>query len=492
MKDFKKNIAVIAVSAAIVTSSASIAANNQTLKINVTGSNVGTGLLLEWDAPEGVATRYTVFCRPKVGDPKQTIANTTSLSYMVDNPSCEQYSVRAVALGPVSNYTVQSSDAGGGGSTGGDNLPQWSADNLSYAGSFRVAKAVSGEGDSAYSHGQITVNDGTLYLVGHPNQDAIFAHTMPSPVADVSNSDLPIAERSQPGAPVIERAPSGNPDGLDYITGMQIINGKFIVNAHNWYDAGGTATDTTLILDTPSNLAGSEVSGFFKLPGGPKSGGWITPVPAEWKSAIGSDYLAGYSMVTSIASRHSIGPSAHAVNSSDIFSATASNPSIKTDRLMEFDLSNPLSGDLNNTSGENDLWTMLSKAIYGFIVPGTSTYLTIGSSGGHRSGVGYKITQSDGNLCGGYCAFDASDYDNYYWAFDVNDLIDAKKGLVDPHAIRPYSYGILDMPEISNGGISGASFDSNTGTLYISESYADTTQSRYSFLPFIHAYKVNP
>ena len=83
------------------------------------------------------------------------------------------------------------------------------------------------------------------------------------------------------------------------------------------------------------------------------------------------------------------------------------------------------------------LWNFLSKARFGFIAPGTSTFVVLGETGGTRSGIGYKITQDNGNLCGGYCAYDHDDDDNAFWLFDVNDILAAD----DVHLPRPYAFG---------------------------------------------------
>ena len=53
-------------------------------------------------------------------------------------------------------------------------------------------------------------------------------------------------------------------------------------------------------------------------------------------------------------------------------------------------------------------------------------------------GIGYELVQEDGNQCGGLCAFGPSIYYNYYWMFDINEILFA-------HTVsrtRPYVYGI--------------------------------------------------
>ena len=90
---------------------------------------------------------------------------------------------------------------------------------------------------------------------------------------------------------------------------------------------------------------------------------------------------------------------------------------ILTDSLMDFSLKHPIVPDQYNKSLKNNLWTELSAAHYGFIIPNTSSYLVIGKSGGHNSGIGYKITQDNGRECGGPCSVKAGDSYNYFWFF---------------------------------------------------------------------------
>jgi hypothetical protein len=160
---------------------------------------------------------------------------------------------------------------------------------------------------------------------------------------------------------------------------------------------------------------------------------------------------------------------------------------IQTTTLLDYSLSHPLHADLSNDSRTNALWTHLSRATYGLVVPGTRTYLVLGSSGGHVSGVGYKITQDDGTLCGGYCSYAADDNYTYYWAYDVDDLIAVRQGTLAPHAARPYELGQLPVP-FPTREIGGGAFDASSGTLYLTLQRADREQGTYANPPVVAAY----
>jgi hypothetical protein len=115
------------------------------------------------------------------------------------------------------------------------------------------------------------------------------------------------------------------------------------------------------------------------------------------------------------------------------YSATAHlNFAYSTELREEFDSVDP-------NSAASPLWNILTDGYFGFFVPGTKTFAVIGSSGGVHSGIGYEITQTNGNLCGGYCSVEPDDNYNYYWLYDVDEILSAEN-LADP---RPYAYGQL-------------------------------------------------
>lgn len=110
-------------------------------------------------------------------------------------------------------------------------------------------------------------------------------------------------------------------------------------------------------------------------------------------------------------------------------------------------------------------WNFLAKARCGFIACGTSTLVVLGRIGGVQSGLGYKITQDNGNLCGGHCAYRHDDAAHTYWMFDVNDIFAAE----ETHLPQPYAYGTWDVPFDAGGqhSVIGGTFDAATSTLYL-------------------------
>ena len=133
------------------------------------------------------------------------------------------------------------------------------------------------------------------------------------------------------------------------------------------------------------------------------------------------------------------------------------------------------------------LWNIKSRGRYGFIVPGTSTFAVLGSSAGLESGIGYKAMQDDGNVCGGPCPYGAEDSYNYYWLFDVEEIL----GADEVHDPRPYDYGIWSVPFDAEGQhqIVGATFDPEEGVLYVALDGAGQI-GNYDNTPLILTFKI--
>lgn len=344
--------------------------------------------------------------------------------------------------------------------------------DLTYRGAFRLSSDTFGDSNTNYAVGTLGFNpvNESIFIAGHAQHNAIGEFEIPSTIGTSLDLDeLPVVDQPiQPFVAFLDDAPTGNPDAIDRINGLYVDDGKLIVNAERWYDAAGTANDTTLVLD--ADELGSAVGGYFELDGRVHAGGYMSPIPDAWQEALGNPLLTGWASNTSIISRHSIGPSLFTFDPDGLGERDAQvNPAIDTDVHMDF----PFSGQRwitpdaldANPGGASPMWNHLSKARYGFIAPGTSTFVVLGTIGGVDSGIGYKITQDSGNLCGGYCAYDADDYSNAYWLFDLNDILAAD----EVHLPQPYAFGEWSVPFDDNGQhpIIGGTFDPASASLYL-------------------------
>ncbi|GEM_PF-1659555 len=374
-----------------------------------------------------------------------------------------------------------------------DKLPLISMDAFEYLGGFRVSAQKFGDlenGKMDFSHGIFTYNpqNHSIIAIGHPHSSHIAELPVPNLINSANVSDFEqVTTALQDFAAFYEtdRVDTGI-GGYFRPTGLGLVDGKLIVNYINWYDASGTETDTTVVFDDPSDLAGSSIQGPFQVAGAAHAAGWISPIPQYWQQSLGGSHIFGNQSGASIISRLSVGPAAFVISPSEQLLQNTTG-AIDTVALLDFPLSDmlydkslydentPTDEILYNNDGNNDLWTVVSGAGYGFIVPNTRTYVTVGKSGGHESGLGYKITQTDGHLCGGPCPYDPNDVYHYYWLWDLDDLLKVKAGEMERFEVRPYDYGELVLPvDVGNATLRGGAFDPDSGRLYLSIPGGDT------------------
>ncbi|MDP5032324.1 hypothetical protein [Paraglaciecola sp.] len=377
-------------------------------------------------------------------------------------------------------------------------LPKDEQFNFEYLGAFRFSTEMYGSSRMAYANGTFAISpDGkSVFVAGHEQLQSIAEFLIPELHQSDDPTDLIIASNIQPFSPFLKNGKRlKNPQKLDRITGMEIIEGELFVNAVEYYDAPGDNKHTTFIVRNANDLAKSKVDGFFSMQGYAHSAGWITKLPQKWRQTFSATYLNGYAGNYAINSRLSMGPSAFISNLDTFAGINESSGLIPTRTLMNFSIKQPMIDDLYNESGKNNIWTEVSNAYYGFILPNKDYYLVIGNSGGHESKIGYKAKQTNGHQCGGPCAFNPNDYYNFYWVFDVNDFVAVQQGKKKPHELLPVSYGKLNLPfapKNKTKNTIGADFDEVNGILFIMLEDVDSSQSQFEKAPVMLAYKLLP
>jgi len=374
--------------------------------------------------------------------------------------------------------------------------------DFQYAGAFRLKNGDFGDSSLDYAVGTLAINPikQSLFIAGHDHDRAVaeyplIAAGMQTDVASLPETAPPLQNFSS----LLDLVP--NPQTINRITGLYWFNGSLIVNAENWYDAGGVATDTTLVVPDADNLA-AVANGFFRMQGGANAAGYMGPIPEQWQSAFGAQHFTGWSSVYSITSRYSIGPSLWTFDPNALISADpVTDPIVVTQPKMNYPFAGfGTAGHLSERALEwaqqgtpgpfppaDALWNQLSAGMYGFFIPGTKTFAVIGHTSALQSGMAYKALQSDGHQCGGPCPFDPADHTNYYWFYNVDDILSATNSY-DP---KPYAYGSFDVPFDADGTrpVLGATFDQTTNTLYLAIKNA-AQLGTYDRPPLIVTYKL--
>ena len=357
--------------------------------------------------------------------------------------------------------------------------------NAAFEGAFKVEyrspsdiAGTTNDLNTGYANGRIAYSpaEQTVFIDSHVYADAIGEFQIPSVLSRSSNpAQLPNATVKQDFQTLFDRVTGPNDEGTDSLGGMAVVANELFVQVYDYYDAPAQDQHTTLVFDDKTNLATATIKGFYDLNGAGKTVSYLSIIPKEWRAILGGDYLAGNGGGIPINSRASMGPSLLAFQSQEF--SERSGGAIKSKEWLSYDLDKPLSkipgvwdqynqlGLDTNFEQSNRLWTQASAAWFGFIPAGTRTFVVLGDSGMHNSGGGYKITQTNGNLCGGPCPYDPLDSSPYYWLYDLNDVLSAS--LDD--TVLPYDYGEFNSRYLKKGtnGVSGGAYDPTSGKLLL-------------------------
>jgi hypothetical protein len=371
--------------------------------------------------------------------------------------------------------------------------------DLNYLGGFRIPSGQFGadpvNSTANYSYGAMGFNstNNSIYLAGHEYGGAIAEFTIPAIVNSTVLTDLNIAANPLQNFTNVTAKDTFDMQGGQAVrvAGMYENNNKLMVTAYSFY-AQAAVNTTFLIFNDADNYDTSAHSGYLPASNGSAAaGGGISPIPAEWQSALGGTHLSGLSNSTARASTQSLsrGPAAFVLNADDALTNYNTISTVTTTPLINYTLANPLRSDAQMAE-TGSMWTHVSEMSFGMIVPGTDTYIAFGEGGGWTSGIGYKITQENGYTCGGWCPYVSTDYDNHYWLYDVNDMLAVKNGTMQAYEIEPYDHGVIDVPFQTGtiNQIAGGAYDAANGILYLTLFQSDTSQGGGSNPPVIVAY----
>lgn len=404
-----------------------------------------------------------------------------------------------------------------GGSSSTSGLLQ--INDFTYEGAFRIDGGIHGSNDPLDSvryqqRAIIALNksNGNLLINGHGdfNSRNIGEFSIPALVNETGGNfgNLNMATSTQDFSNILSNLPVNNdPDNSGIsISGIYEQDGEIVVNYFSLYD-NQTPYNTEFCAHKASSTnisATNDITGAFTIADAAHFSGWMSDIPAEWQAALGGTHLRGHSAgnTRTINARHSNGPSAAVFNMADLLSPNtpASGAALTHNIVLDYPLANFMGSgpgdnadDLNNAG---QIWTTFSEAGFGFIIPGTDTYAVFGYSGGHSSGITYGIPPYSPSTPQGFYTVDQDDRYNYYWFFDVNDLVDVRNGVIQPYEVVPYDHGSWDIPFGGVGrnfnNITGGAYDAANNRLYLTLSGADNQDAlgNVGGIPMVVAFTV--
>lgn len=360
---------------------------------------------------------------------------------------------------------------------------------LNLVGGYRFQDGTFGDSRIGYAVGPIAVssNDDMVYVAGHTHHFAVggFAFNKEPQLGRLDM--LPIIPSSVPFTRV---SPPHKPQSsANRITGLEILGNQLLVMTDEYYDADGNNKENLVIFENRYDLKGSDQIGYFHVQGSTHAAGWMSEILPPLSNELKAIYLTGSASNFAINVRNSIGPTLFTWFPFFINKAKPIGRTLSTESLLDYSLQHPLHEDAYNETRQNDLWTEVSTAVYGFISPNQKHYIVIGTSGGHESGIGYKITQDNGRKCAGPCAFKHDDYYNHFWIYNTSDIKQAQEGSAKPYELRPVEYGKLSLFSHRHL-IIGADFNFQSKRLYLLINNLDATQSRFEVLPVLLVFEL--
>jgi hypothetical protein len=212
-----------------------------------------------------------------------------------------------------------------GADTLGTTDPTMNLDNiLSYEGSFLIPQFKTGDntfyGLNSWNCLCFKAPDGT----NGPNGSIFISGfwyiaelQIPALSAATSHTSLNSATILQNWVDLRPRMPSGNVNDFNKIGWMHFENGKLYIAPYAGYDTNGN-TETMVICENPTNLAGSSYSGAFDTWNNDIGSRYICKIPASKQATFGRTHFCGTGPEASIISRLSFGHSLIGVNLADV------------------------------------------------------------------------------------------------------------------------------------------------------------------------------
>ncbi|WOJ98305.1 hypothetical protein R0137_06970 [Congregibacter brevis] len=333
-----------------------------------------------------------------------------------------------------------------------------------YAGGFRIQSGTFGSSRSGFSTGPIGIGTDGIWIAGHSHHFSVAKFDVPELKISNEVKDLPIARNTKP---YVKISPA-KWDKTRMIAGLYDDGEKLFVTTTEYYDAdGNNKRDIAIVNRDNSQL------GFFSARDNARSAGWMGEIPQGWQARLGGTHFLGHASNFPINLRLSLGPSLY------VWDGTPTNAA-RAKALMVFPQPHSLGSFGREPGAANPLFNQLSYVATAFIVG--NDYVAVGRTGGLRTGIGYKVKQDNGKTCNGHCPYGADDWDNYYWKFAIDEILDAN----NPHDARPYEYGPLTL-ETGGALITGAAYKDRT--LYLATS-GDWHQSKFESNPVIFVHKI--
>ncbi len=379
------------------------------------------------------------------------------------------------------------------GTTTTDKLPLVQPSDLLYAGAFRFPiLPYTGKNCDEFKFGGLSLafrpdgnnGNGSIIGTGHLYCGLLGEFSIPplKTTSDINLLNPAVLVQYQPEKLVDgfegQLATSGIVGGSDTGLGGILIDGdSLIMSASNGYASSQPVThwrrplnlNQTGSISRPATVAGQ---GSYSNPR--YTAGYMCPIPTELQASLGGEAITG-AVHESIVTATSNGPSAFAFSPK----AVQSDAKVTAVPLLFYPVGAPLEESVAGKSQQTWNWTSM---IHGCVIPnGTRSIIFLGrhGTGEFRYGVGgpngYVVEDPSIKIydpADGSKGEHAWPYRYQAWAYDLNDLVASRKGLIKPESIKPYAVWSINLPfekQGSNYYLGGTTYDPKTKTIFFSQ-----------------------
>ncbi len=380
------------------------------------------------------------------------------------------------------------------------------ATDLVYQGSFRVPAGAVGTSTFDYGGTALAFNParGSLFMVGYAlkangteidvGKPKIVEITIPAVRQSTTLAALDVALVLQPFSDVAEghlRDVETDQSAPVNVGGLLPYLGKLYASADVNYDGSGLQIKSHFSANPDAAVTG-EVRGPYQVGtlGAGLVSGYFGLIPAAWQQALGGPVLNGQCCLN-IISRTSFGPCAFVIDPAKI---GVLDP-VPAAPLVYYTQDHQLGSGYGTQSTLFNGSTQMGGVVF---PEGTRTVLFFGSQGlGPEC---YGIGTADKALVGTvspegepYCydplhsakGSHAYPYAAYVWAYDANDFVAVRKGILKPWAVVPYAVWSMPLPFDWGCRFLGATYDPATGRFFVTTAGDDSR-------PVVHVLTVKP
>ena len=336
---------------------------------------------------------------------------------------------------------------------------------------------------------------GSLYTIGHPNDQMVAEVSIPKPKISATNNpaELPVAQVLQPFADVTGGLKNQLSD-VGILRGMAVVDvpqtgAKLHWALNKWYNVDGENVAGHGYSDL--NLNNPNAKGRWNLADAHNqmTGGYLVLAPDAWAQQYtgGRRLFAGLTVNQGNATT-SAGPAFFAFapwlepNVPPPTGASLSNVPLAyypfgTHNLPGFKITDTYDGAAWLSAGTKNAVAVVGRAALGPADANGAVYYGVGRPGDCDSSKGYH----------------GDPYAPRIMLIDPNDLAASAQKMIQPWDVRPY-VSFDPRPYIytsCDGELSGATFDSQRGLLYILQPHADESRNEYESIPLVHVFRIN-